>query len=466
MRYISTRGGAPAVDFEGATLAGLAPDGGLYLPEVWPRFSAGEIAAMAGLDYAALASRILGPYVGDCVAEDDLGALLEDAFRGFEDDAVVPLRELQGNEWLLELHHGPTLAFKDLALQVLGRLFDYFLARRGQRLTIVGATSGDTGSAAIEACRGRAALEIFMLHPKGRVSDIQRRQMTTVKAQNVHNIAIDGTFDDCQAIVKALFADARFRGEVNLSAVNSINWARIAAQIVYYFYAALALGGPGRKVAFSVPTGNFGDIFAGYAASRMGLPVGQLIIATNTNDILDRVLRTGHYRPAAVRPTMSPSMDIQVSSNFERLLHELHDRDGGAVSGLMGDLADNGEFRLAPAVAARARALFASRKVSEAETTAAMADFHRRHGVAIDPHTAVGVVAGRALRADPAMAMVFLATAHAAKFPDAVKGACGAGPAVPSRLAAVLQGEERYNELADDVDAVREFIRARVPEMA
>src|SRR5512139_4034618 len=335
MQYVSTRGSAPALDFAGATLAGLASDGGLYVPSEWPSFSADEIAAMAGLPYAELAQRVMQPFVGDSLTPERLLELTRTAYGRFAHKAVTPLRQLDEQQWLLELFHGPTLAFKDVALQLLGLLFEEFLGRTGQNLTIVGATSGDTGSAAIDAVAGRAKVDIFMLHPKGRVSDVQRRQMTTVLAPNVHNIAIEGTFDDAQAMVKRMFNDPGMTGRFNIGAVNSINWARLMAQVVYYFAAGLQLGAPHRPVAFAVPTGNFGDVFAGYVASRMGLPVARLIVATNVNDILHRALSTGDYSAGAVTPTAAPSMDIQVSSNFERLLFDLNGRDGAALAAQM-----------------------------------------------------------------------------------------------------------------------------------
>ncbi|MBV8973282.1 MAG: threonine synthase, partial [Sphingomonadaceae bacterium] len=332
MDYVSTRGSAPTLDFGSVTLAGLAADGGLYVPAHWPRLSPDAIAALAGLDYVETAVRVCAPFIGDALREDELRALMTQAYAGFSHAAVAPLTQLDCRHWLLELFHGPTLAFKDVAMQALGVLFETFLSRRDAHLTIVGATSGDTGSAAIHALAGRAQLDVFMLHPARLVSEVQRRQMTTVMAPNVHNIAVEGTFDDCQALVKAMFNDPGFAGRFHLSAVNSINWARLMFQVVYYFYAAVRLGAPARAVSFSVPTGNFGDVFAGWVAARMGLPIGRLIVATNVNDIVHRALSTGDYSVGAVNATASPSMDIQVSSNFERLLFELHGRDGAATA--------------------------------------------------------------------------------------------------------------------------------------
>ncbi|MBM3584057.1 MAG: threonine synthase [Alphaproteobacteria bacterium] len=457
-RYVSTRGRAPVLGFDDALLAGLAPDGGLYMPEAWPTL---DMAGLAGLDYAALAARVMAPFAQDAIDQRELEALIRDAYAGFDHQAVVPLVQIDTDTWLLELFHGPTLAFKDLALQVLGRLFDRALAARGERVTIVGATSGDTGSAAIAACRDRASMDVVILHPKGRTSDVQRRQMTTVDSANVHNIAIEGTFDDCQALVKGLFADARFRDEQRLAAINSLNWARIAAQVPYYVAAARALGAPGRAIAFAVPTGNFGDVFAGYVAARMGLPVARLVVATNTNDILARVLATGAYRRGTVVPTLAPSMDIQVASNFERLLFELVGRAGARVQALMDQLGSAGGFDLEPAALAEARALFAGHRADDAAMTATMADVHRRTGQVIDPHTACGVAAVAAAAAPPGTPVVVLATAHPAKFAAAVTGAIGQPPPVPPALADLAARPERYTVLPNDLGAVAAFIRAR-----
>jgi threonine synthase len=461
VQYRSTRGQAPLLNFEDVVLTGLARDGGLYVPESWPHFSAGDIAAFAGLSYAELAVRVMMPFVGASIPEADFAKMVSDSYASFDHAAVTPLRQLKANDWLMELYHGPTLAFKDVALQLLGRLFDYVLKKRGEAITIVGATSGDTGSAAIEACRDRDAVKIFMLHPAGRVSEVQRRQMTTVMSSNVYNIAVEGTFDDCQAMVKAMFNDQVFRDQLNLSAVNSINWARVMAQIVYYFYASVALGGPHRKVAFSVPTGNFGDVYAGYAASRMGLPIDQLIVATNINDILSRTLNAGDYTVGEVYPTMSPSMDIQVSSNFERLLFDLYGGDGAAIRGLMADLSDKGSFRLGADKLARARGLFDAAKVTEAETAAAMADVLKASGILIDPHTAVGISAAAKLRRDQAVPMVTLATAHPAKFPAAVEKATGVHADLPERLSDLYTRDERYDTLPMNLEAVKDYVRAR-----
>jgi threonine synthase len=448
LRYVSTRGASPVLGFEEVLLAGLATDGGLYVPEVWPRIEAREHATLAQLPYADLATRVMLPFVEDAITEADFAALVGDSDRAFDHPDVVPLREIGKDEWLLELFHGPTLAFKDVALQLLGRLFDHVLTKRGERVTIVGATSGDTGSAAIEACRDRASIEIFILHPKGRVSEVQRRQMTTVASPNVHNIAVEGTFDDCQDLVKAMFADARFRKRHSLSAVNSINWARIMAQVVYYYWAAFRVGSPGggavRPVTFAVPTGNFGNVFAGYVAHRMGLPAARLVIGSNTNDILTRFFETSEMAAREVIPTLSPSMDIQVSSNFERLLFELMGRDGGKVAAWMQAFRADGAVRL-----------------DDAGTKRVIAEVHRASGAMLDPHGAVGLHAGRACRA-PGSALVALATAHPAKFPDAVKAATGQTPALPPRLADILTRKERLTVLPNDLAAVEAHIQSAV----
>jgi threonine synthase len=404
----------------------------------------------------------MAPLVGDAVPKDDFRAIVKSTYSGFDHPEVAPLRQISDGEWLLELFHGPTLAFKDFALQLLGRLFDFALARRGERRTIVVATSGDTGSAAIEAFRDRDNLDIFVLHPAGRVSEVQRRQMTTVLSDNVHNIAVEGSFDDCQALVKGLFNDLEFRDELSLSAVNSINWARVMAQTVYYMMAGGQLGAPDRKVAFAVPTGNFGDVYAGYAALRMGLPVARLVVATNKNDILARTLSTGTYRVGQVEPTMSPSMDIQVASNFERLLFEIYGRDGAAVGGLMASLNADGGFQLSGQALGIARETFDAVRIDEQQTLATIAEVYRENGFLIDPHTAVGVAAGRACRRDPAVPMVMLATAHPAKFPEAVAEATGVTPELPPALADLLTRPEQFDPLAGDLATLKAFIRTRI----
>jgi threonine synthase len=462
MKYLSTRGRAPVLEFEEVLLAGLARDGGLYLPETWPRLGAEEIRALGRLDYPALAARIARPFVGGAFSDDELDALYAEAYAGFDHAAVAPLKQLDREVWFLELFHGPTLAFKDFALQVLGRLFDRVLARRGERVTIVGATSGDTGAAAIEACRDRPQIDVFILHPEGRVSEVQRRLMTTVTADNVHNIAIAGTFDDCQDLVKAMFNDAAFRDETNLSAVNSINWARIMAQIAYYFAAATALGAPEREVDFAVPTGNFGNVFAGYVARAMGLPVGRLWVGSNSNDILSRTFETGAMTIAEVRPTLSPAMDIQVSSNFERLLFEIYGRDGARVAALVERFRRSGEAALEPAALQALRQVFAGRRIDDRETLAEMTRLYRETGETIDPHSAVGIATARHLAAGSTRPVIALGTAHPAKFPDAVEQACGVRPALPPRLADLYQREERCLRLPNDLRQVQTAIRDRL----
>ncbi|WP_077146396.1 threonine synthase [Sphingopyxis sp. KK2] len=460
MEYISTRGSAPTLDFRAATLAGLAGDGGLYVPATWPTLSQDDIRALAGLDYVETAVRVMTPFVAGVLSEDELRGLCKAAYGRFSHDAVTPLVQLDHRHWLLELFHGPTLAFKDVALQLLGQLFEKFLAGGDTNITIVGATSGDTGSAAIEAVAGREHIQIFMLHPEGRVSDVQRRQMTTVLAPNVHNIAIDGSFDDAQAMVKRLFGDEEARGKVTLSAVNSINWARLMAQVVYYFYAAVRLGGPDRPVAFSVPTGNFGDVFAGYVASRMGLPIARLLVATNVNDILHRALTSGDYSAGTVSPTATPSMDIQVSSNFERLLFDLSGRDGAAITAMMGEFDRNRAMTIPADMLSGARDLFSSASIDGDSMSLALRWAQEKGGQLIDPHSAVGLAAARQLDLDADIPIVTLATAHPAKFREAVERATGVRPALPARLGNLFEREERYTKLPGDYDAVKAFVLA------
>jgi len=458
MKYVSTRGSAPSLDFAGVTLAGLASDGGLYVPAEWPQFTQEEIAAMCGLPYAELAARVMQPFVGDCLTPERLRELTAKAYGRFAHAAVTPLTQLDERQWLLELFHGPTLAFKDVALQLLGLLFEEFLARDGGTLTIVGATSGDTGSAAIDAVAGLDRVEIFMLHPKGRVSDVQRRQMTTVRAPNVHNIAIDGSFDDAQAMVKRIFADKDVTDKHRIGAVNSINWARLMAQVVYYFAAALQLGGPERKVAFSVPTGNFGDVFAGHVAARMGLPIKRLLVATNVNDILHRALSAGDYSTGTVTPTAAPSMDIQVSSNFERLLFDVGGRDGGAMAEQMHAFEKARAMRLTNAQREGAAALFTSMRADEDDMARAMRWASEECTEIVDPHTAIGLHAARHAELAGDTPVVTLATAHPAKFPDAVERATGNRPALPTRVGDLFAREEAYIELPGTYEAVRDHI--------
>ncbi|MFV0279997.1 MAG: threonine synthase [Rhodoblastus sp.] len=462
MRYISTRGEAPALNFTQTALAGLASDGGLYLPEAYPQLHASTIAGLAGRSYAKAAETIIAPFVGDAIAREDLSGMIADAYKTFRHPAVAPLTQLHDNLFLLELFHGPTLAFKDVAMQLLGRLMNHALKAHGKRATVVGATSGDTGAAAIEAFRGLDQVDVFILYPHGRVSDVQRRQMTTVADANIHVIALEGAFDDAQTILKGLFRDRKFRDDVGLTGVNSINWARVVAQIVYYFTSAVALGAPFRPVSFAVPTGNFGDILAGYIAKKMGLPIERLVIATNENDILARTLETGRYELRGVTPTQSPSMDIQISSNFERLLFDACGRDAGAVRNLMARLDQSRGFEIDAGPLAAIRADFDASRVSEAETKAEIARVYRNSGYILDPHSAVGVAAGfRALARHAHTPVIVAGTAHPAKFPDAIAAATGVRPALPDHLAGIMERKERFDVVGNDIGAVESFIRAR-----
>jgi len=460
MRYQSTRGTAPLLRFADVLLTGLASDGGLYLPETWPEFSAEDIRRLAGRTYAEIALEVIRPFVGDSIPESELQRIVRETYAAFGHSAVAPLKQLDSKVWLLELFHGPTLAFKDYALQLVGRLFDYVLTERGERITIVGATSGDTGSAAIEACRDRSQVDVFILHPEGRVTEVQRRQMTTVDAPNVHNIAVQGTFDDCQDLVKAMFGDAAFRGEMNLSAVNSINWARIMAQIVYYFTSAVALGAPDRAVAFSVPTGNFGNVYAGYAASRMGLPVSQFIVASNANDILTRFLESSTMEVTGVQPTLSPSMDIQVSSNFERLLFNLLGRDGAKVNSVMTSFRESGRFTLEREAYRKLRESFDGYRLNDPGTLAQIKACRESTGELLDPHSAIGVAAARQVLKPEATAVVALGTAHPAKFPDAVERASGIRPDLPERLSDLMQRPEKLTALPNDLARIQDYVRS------
>jgi threonine synthase len=469
VRYLSTRDpGRPAAtfSFEEVLLHGLAADGGLYVPQRLPSLDTAALQDLAGLSYADLAARIVGLFAGDAFSPEELQDLATAAYRGFRRPAVAPLVQLDERLWLLELFHGPTLAFKDLALQLLGRLFDAVLARRGEQVTIIGATSGDTGSAALAACAGCAAIEIFILYPHGRISEVQRRQMTTQDGDNAHAIAIEGSFDDCQDLVKALFADRAFAAELHLSAVNSINWARIAAQTVYYVAAGLALGAPGRVVSFAVPTGNFGNAYAGHLARRMGLPVEPLVVATNRNDGLARYFTAGHMALAAALPSLSPSMDIGVASNFERLLFELKEGDGAATAAALARLRESGTLPEDRAAARAAQRLFSAYRFDDDETLASIARTHARSGILVDPHSAIAVAAAEAAlrrqRAEEegALPMVALATAHPAKFPEAVERATGIRPALPPALGDLLERRERLIVLPNDLGRVKGFIRA------
>ncbi|MCB9978245.1 MAG: threonine synthase [Rhodospirillales bacterium] len=467
MPYISTRGGGSApLSFSDVLMAGLAPDGGLYVPVRWPHMSPADLAALRGASYVDQARQIMAPFLDVSFADAFESAAQKTYAPGrFRHAALAPLVQIGPNEWILELYHGPTLAFKDYALQLLGALFDQALARAGKKITIIGATSGDTGSAAIEACRNCRNVTIFILHPKGRVSEVQRRQMTTVDAPNVFNLAIDGTFDDCQSIVKTLFGDTAFREQVNLSAVNSINWARIAAQIVYYFAAGLALGAPARATRFAVPTGNFGNVYAAWCAGKMGLPIDGLVIGTNRNDILTRFFETGTMKPDSVVPTLSPSMDIQISSNFERYLFERTNRDPTSLNALMSDFRTKGSFSVPPDMLAAARADFTAVRCGEDETLETIRRTHKNTGMLIDPHTAVGLHAGLAARGDRSVPLVALACAHPAKFPDAVEKATGIRPPLPDFLNGLFDRPEFVTHLANTPDVVRDFIVRRTGDI-
>ena len=458
MRYVSTRGAAPDLSFEEAMLTGLARDGGLYVPAEVPVMARGDIAALAGLSYEEVAFRVMRPFIGDAFTDEEFADIIARAYAGFGHAARAPLVQLAPNHFLLELFHGPTLAFKDFAMQLIGQLFQASLSRSGKRVTIVGATSGDTGSAAMEAFRGLDNVDVFILFPHGRVSDVQRRQMTTVAEKNAHALALTGDFDDCQARLKDMFNDHAFRDEVHLAGVNSINWARVLAQVVYYFTAAVSLGAPHRAVSFAVPTGNFGDIFAGYIAKRMGLPIERLVIATNQNDILHRALSGGAYETHGVTPSISPSMDIQVSSNFERALFDVYDRDGGAVAQLMDELKGQGGFKISQGALERLRGLFASGRCSEEETLAMITRANAEMGELLCPHSAVGVhVAQDHLGTTP---MITLATAHPAKFPDAVERASGIRPGLPTRMADLFERPERVTRVENDLAQLEALVRA------
>lgn len=458
MKYISTRGNSPALSFEDVLLTGLAPDGGLYVPETLPHFTLEEIASWRGLPYSELAFKVMYPFVEGEIPESDFKKMVQDTYAVFGHKAIAPLVQLDDNEWVLELFRGPTLAFKDFALQLLGRLLDFVLKKRNERVVIMGATSGDTGSAAIEGCKHCDNVDIFILHPHKRVSDVQRKQMTTVISDNVFNIAIEGNFDDCQHMVKNSFSDQTFLNGTRLVAVNSINWARIMAQIVYYFSAALAVGGPSRSVAFSVPTGNFGDIFAGYLARNMGLPINQLVVATNKNDILHRFISQNHYQPEPLEHTLSPSMDIMVSSNFERLMFDLYGRNGQALAAQMHSWKTHpgsiDAFRWK-----KARELFDSWTLNDEETCSVIKQVYEETAYLLDPHTAIGVGAARKCRRDLAIPMITLATAHPVKFPEAVeKSGVGINPELPLHMSDLFDRDEKYQVLPNDLKKVHEFM--------
>lgn len=460
MQYISTRGKAPALGFEDTMLSGLARDGGLYVPETIPTLSTDDIRAMHGLSYEEIAFRVMRPFVGDAFTDEVFADLITKAYAGFGHDARAPLVQLGSGHFLLELFHGPTLAFKDFAMQLIGQMFQEALSRSGKRVTIVGATSGDTGSAAIEAFRGLDAVDVFILYPHGRVSEVQRRQMTTPTESNVHSLALDGDFDDCQARLKDMFNHFEFRDAVKLAGVNSINWGRVLAQVVYYFSSAVSLGAPDRKVSFTVPTGNYGDIFAGYIAKRMGLPIDRLVVATNQNDILHRCLSTGGYVTDSVTPSISPSMDIQVSSNFERALFDAYNRDGNAVAQLMDELKAGG-FHVSQGAMGVLRDHYDSGRVSEDETLAMIDHANTHMGELLCPHSAIGVAVAEAQR-DPNVPMITLATAHPAKFPDAVEKASGIRPPLPERMADLFDREERVTRVPNDLEQLETLIKDRI----
>jgi len=467
LRYISTRHGSQGnpqpLGFEDVMLAGLARDGGLYLPAEWPQFSKAEISSLKGQPYGEVAYRVMRPFVGDAFDEQTFRRLIGEAYASFETPEVAPLKPLgDSGMHLLELFHGPTLAFKDVALQLLGRMLDHTLTARHQHATIVGATSGDTGSAAIEAVHDRRTIDIFMLFPRGRVSEVQRRQMTTVLAPNVHNVAIEGTFDDCQDLAKACFNDLAFRDRHALTAVNSINFARVMAQIVYYFWAAVKLGAPERPVAFTVPTGNFGNVYAGYAAKQMGLPVSHFVVATNSNDILARFFEAGAMTMTDVVPTYSPSMDIQISSNFERLLFDLYGRDGKALAEAMAGFRSSSTLKVGANALGGVRELFDAGRLDDEGTLAAIVDCRKRFGVTLDTHTAVGYAVAQQHRRDAKVPMIVLSTAHPAKFPDAVQKATGERPALPPRLANLMDRTERVDGLRNDAAALKSLIDERM----
>lgn len=456
MRYVSTRGKAPVLAFDDVLLTGLARDGGLYVPESWPTLDAADLDALKGHAYPELAARLLAPFVAGSVAEDGLAELIAETYATFEAPDVVPLKDMGDGVHLMELFHGPTLAFKDVAMQFLARLFDRVLKARGERIVILGATSGDTGAAAVEAFRDKDMVDVFMLHPENRVSPVQRRQMTTVDAPNIHNVAIQGTFDDCQDLVKAMFNDPAFRARHPLSAVNSINWARVMAQIVYYVWAHLRLGAD--RTAFAVPTGNFGNVLAGYAAKQMGVAIPQLVVGSNANDILTRFFETGAMQTGEVYATLSPSMDIQVSSNFERLLFDLVGHDGARVAEIMAAFRETGRFEVAGDAMAPLRGLFDAASFDDDATTAVIRQVHEATGELIDPHTAVGYGAALARRRDPSVPMVVAATAHPAKFPDAVEAATGVRPGLPDRLSDLLQRPEKVEVMPPDVRGMQAFV--------
>ena len=464
MKYVSTRGEAQELDFEDVMLTGLARDGGLYLPKEWPKFTDKDLSNMAGSSYEEIAFTVMKPFIGSTFSDEEFKKIIKNAYHNFETEVRCPLLRLSDNTFLLELYYGPTLAFKDVAMQLIGQMFELSFNRQPPTIVIVGATSGDTGSAAIEAFRGLEAVKVFIMYPDGAVSDVQRRQMTTAVEKNVTALAVDGNFDDCQALLKEMFNDFEFRDEINLASVNSINWARVMAQVVYYFTSALALGAPRNKINFTVPTGNFGDIFAGYVAKKMGLPIDKLIIATNQNDILDRVIKTGIYKIEDVKPSISPSMDIQVSSNFERALFDIFDNDPVLVRRLMNNLQSAKEFKLNSSEIKKLQDIFESGSSSEEETNTTMRAVYKESGIVLCPHSATGVKIALENNNDKDTPMVVLATADPAKFPDAVANACGIKPELPDRMKDLFERTEMFQKVPNDISHIKEAITKGVNE--
>ena len=465
LKYISTRSDAPDLDFESVLLTGLARDGGLYVPESWPQFSPDDIRDLRGLTYSEMAVRVLKPFVEDSIPEPDLSYIVNETYKQFNHNAIAPIKQVGPNHWLAELFHGPTLAFKDYPLQLVGRLFDYILKKRNNKITIIGATSGDTGSAAIEACKDKNSINVFIIHPKNRVSEVQRRQMTTVKSSNIHNIALDGTFDDCQDMVKALFADQSFRDKHNLSAINSINWARIMAQIVYYFWTSVSLGAPDRSLTYAVPTGNFGNIYAGYAAKKMGLSIDKFIVGSNENNILTRFFAPdntkGKMSTSPVVKTLSPSMDIQISSNFERLLFDICKHDGRAVANALEEFRKNQTIEFGEGCWSEMCKTFQGMSLSNEETKSSITEVYNSTGELLDPHSVIGLIAARKASNTAESIMVSLATAHPAKFPDTVNDAVGIYPSLPEHLSDLFDRDETYTELPNNIDNMRDFINKK-----
>jgi len=458
MKYVSTRGKAPELDFEDVMITGLARDGGLYVPKEWPFFNEETISKMDGCSYEEIAFQVMRPFIGSTFTDLEFKEIIKQSYKDFSSFERCPVVKLKDNIFVLELYHGPTLAFKDVAMQLIGQMFELSLKRRNQNIVIVGATSGDTGSAAIEAFKGLDSVEVFIMYPDGAVSDVQRRQMTTATENNVNALAVNGNFDDCQARLKDMFNDFDFRDEVNLASVNSINWARVMAQVVYYFTSAIAVGAPQKKVNFTVPTGNFGDIFAGYVAKKMGLPIEKLIIATNQNDILDRVVKSGVYKIEQVKPSISPSMDIQVSSNFERALFDIFSQDSLRIRTLMDELRISEEFKLTSKEAEKLQAVFESGSSSEEETNDTISSIFEETGTLMCPHSATGTKVAKEKNDDGDVPMIVLATASPAKFPNAVKAASGISPKLPAHMSDLFDRGERVKMVPNDIKRIKEII--------